>query len=99
MQSLVSRAAYVEVSVTNSPPKGRRIAPRAKAQAELQALLDEIPQWPDDVLVHMHRRYAESRLFRVHHAADGELTERARSLLDATHAEMALRGLTMKDDE
>lgn len=99
MQSLASRAAYVEVSVIKSPSDGRRIAPRAEAQAELKALLDEIPQWPDDVLVHMHRRYGESRLFRVHHAADGELTERARTLLNATHTEMMLRGLTMEDGE
>lgn len=99
MQSLASRAAYVEVSVTKSPPDGRRIAPRAEAEAELRALLDEIPQWPDDMLVHMHRRYGESRLFRVHHAPDGALTERARTLLNATRTEMMLRGLTIRDDE
>jgi hypothetical protein len=93
MRSLAARAAYVEVSVTNIPPDGRRISPRPQAQAELQALLDEIPLWSDDILLHMHRRFAESRLFRVHHAADGPLTDRARILLHATRAEIILRGL------
>ncbi|WP_157970149.1 hypothetical protein [Pelagibacterium sediminicola] len=85
--------------MTKSPPHGRRIAPRAEAEAELRALLDEIPQWPDDMLMHMHRRYGESRLFRVHHAPDGVLTERARTLLNATRSEMMLRGLTLSGGE
>lgn len=93
MRSLAAHAAYVEVSVTNIPPDGRLVPPRPAAQAELQALLDEIPQWPDDMLLHMHKRFAESRLFRVHHAADGPLTDRARILLHATKAEIILRGL------
>lgn len=93
MRSLAAHAAYVEVSVTNIPPNGRRVRPRPEAQAELEALLDEIPNWSDDMLVHMHKRFGESRLFRVRHAPDGPLTSRARILLNATRAEMILRGL------
>jgi hypothetical protein len=99
MRSLATRAAYVEVSVINTPSNGRHIRPRASAQAELEALLGEIPQWSDEVLLHMHRRFGESRLFRVHHAPDGQLTDRTRILLHATRAEMILRGLGDEADE
>ncbi|WP_196257932.1 hypothetical protein [Pelagibacterium limicola] len=85
--------------MVNPPSGGRHVRPRPQAQAELQALLDEIPQWDDEMLLHMHKRYSESRLFRVHHAADGELTERAKLLLDATGAELAVRGLFAADAE
>ncbi len=99
MRSLAARAAYVEVSVINTPPNGRLVRPRAEAQSELQSLLDEIPHWSDDMLVHMHKRFGESRLFRVHHAPDGELTERARILLQAARAEMLVRGLRVEDEQ
>lgn len=65
----------------------------SRAEAELQALLTEIPTWDDALLVHMHKRYGASRLFRVHHAPDGPLTPRAQTLLAAVEAEMHRRGL------
>lgn len=73
------------------------VPPRARAETELQALLAEIPTWDDAMLAHMHRRYGESRLFRVHHAPDGPLTERAQALRAAVEAEMAQRGLPLPE--
>jgi len=93
-------AAYVEVSVTKTPPRAPLVAPRPTAEAELRALLDEIPSWPDAMLTHMHERFGASRLFRVHHDPDGPLTGHARILRAAAREEMARRGLpTPSEDE
>lgn len=86
-------SALVEVSVTSSPPERPRVAPRLNAEAELLSLLEEIPTWSDAMLVHMHKRFVSSRLFRVHHAPNGPLTRQAERLRDATIAEMGVRGL------
>lgn len=86
-------AAFVEVPVTIMPPERPRVAPRLKAESELRSLLEEIPGWPDAMLVHMHKRFSTSRLFRVHHDPAGPLTARAEALRDAALAEMERRGL------
>lgn len=96
---MASCAAYVEVSVTNTPPRPSRVAPRSSAQSELQALLDEIPTWPDAMLTHMYTRFGSSRLFRLHHDADGPLTERAQQLRFAALCELERRGLEIPSDE
>ncbi|WP_147276054.1 hypothetical protein [Pelagibacterium lacus] len=80
--------------MTTRPPEPPRIAPRSKSESEMRALLDEIPSWPDAMLLHMHKRFATSRLFRVHHDPHGPLTERAVLLRDAAGTEIALRGLS-----
>ena len=70
------------------------------AESELQALLDEIPTWPDAMLVHMHERFGTSRLFRVHHDPEGPLTASAEKLRAAAREEMERRGLpTPSEDE
>ncbi|AEQ52187.1 hypothetical protein KKY_2178 [Pelagibacterium halotolerans B2] len=76
------------------------MAPRSSAESELSALLDEIPSWPDAMLVHMHKRFGTSRLFRVHHDPDGPLTQRALTLRAAAFEEMSRRGLeALAEDE
>lgn len=90
---MTAYAAYVEVPVNKTPPRHPLVAPRLNADSELLALLEEIPSWPDAMLVHMHKRFSTSRLFRVRHEPDGPLTERAAALRDAAFAEMERRGL------
>lgn len=98
--AITAYAAYVEVSVTKTPPRHPLVAPRSSAETELLALLDEIPSWPDAMLVHMHKRFGTSRLFRVHHDPEGPLTERALTLRAAALDEMGRRGLeALADDE
>jgi hypothetical protein len=76
------------------------VAPRPSAETELLALLDEIAGWPDVMLVHMHKRFGTSRLFRVHHDPDGPLTEHAMTLRAAALEEMTRRGLeALAEDE
>ena len=96
---MASCAAYVEVSVTNTPPRPSRVAPRSSAESELQALLDEIPTWPDAMLAHMYTRFGSSRLFRLHHDAEGPLTERAQQLRFAALCELERRGLEIPSDK
>ncbi|SDG50075.1 hypothetical protein SAMN04487974_103230 [Pelagibacterium luteolum] len=96
--SMSASAAFLEVSVTSSPPERPRVAPRLNAEAELLHLLEEIPTWPDAMLVHMHKRFVSSRLFRVHHDPNGPLTKRAERLRDAALAEMRVRGLQAPPD-
>ena len=90
---MTAYAAYVEVSVKKTPPRHPLVAPRSSAETELLALLDEIPGWPDAMLVHRHKRFGTSRLFRVHHDPDGPLTEHAMTLRAAARDEMSRRGL------
>lgn len=92
-------AAYVEVSVTKTPPRGPLVAPRSTAESELRALLDEIPTWPDAMLVHMYRRFGSSRLFRIHHDPNGPLTDSARKLRAAALEEMERRGLPIPSED
>ncbi len=97
---MTAYAAYVEVSVTKTPIRHPLVAPRASAETELSALLDEIPGWPDAMLVHMHKRFGTSRLFRVHHDPDGPLTASALTLRAAALEEMDRRGLeALAEDE
>lgn len=42
----------------------------------------------------MHRRFSTSRLFRLRHDPDGEMTLTARRLLIAAEEEIIRRGLT-----
>ncbi|MCD7060302.1 hypothetical protein [Pelagibacterium xiamenense] len=63
----------------------------------MASLLAEIPTWDDHLLTHMYKRFATSRLFRIHHEADGELTDRAQTLLARAGAELAERGLPIPD--
>lgn len=86
--------AVLDGPVTTMPPERPRVAPRLDAEAELKSLLDEIPAWPDSMLIHMHKRFTTSRLFRVHHEPGGPLTGRAEILRDATRSEMDRRGLS-----
>jgi len=74
----------------SQPP---RIPRRAAAAAEIDALLAEIPTWDDHLLLHMHRRYLTSRLFRVRYDPQGELTPAARRLLITVEEEIARRAL------
>lgn len=96
---MTAGTAYVDISVTKPPIRHPLVAPRSSADGELKALLDEIPTWSDTMLVHMHKRFGTSRLFRVHHAPDGELTERAKTLRAAALEEMDRRGLAPLADE
>lgn len=90
---MTAGTAYVDISVTKPPLRHPLVAPRSSADDELKALLVEIPTWPDTMLVHMHKRFGTSRLFRVRHDPAGELTERAKTLRDAAFAEMERRGI------
>ncbi len=92
-------ATYVDLPVTNMPPERPRVPPRTNADSELRALLEEIPTWPDAMLIHMHERFGTSRLFRVRHDPAGELTERAKQLRDAAYHEMTVRGLASQEQE
>lgn len=65
-----------------------------QSQVELEALLAEIPTWDNHILLHMNSRFRDSKLFRVFHQPDAELTPRAKILLEATLAEMKKRDLS-----
>lgn len=91
-------AVFVEVSESFMPPNTPLVPPRRGADLELDALLTEIPSWDDHTLLHMHRRYGESRLFRVHHQPESPLTERAQRLLAAVDTELERRGLSVEPD-
>lgn len=91
--SATAQSAAVEAEVKLDTPQRPKIAPRGKADAELAALLAEIPTWPDSMLVHMHKRFATSRLFRRRHDPRGPLTDRALVLRHAALAEIQRRGL------
>lgn len=81
---------------TNPPvpvSQSLRIPRRAAATAEIDALLAEIPTWDDRLLLHMHRRYLTSRLFRVRYNPEAELTPAARRLLITVEEEIARRNL------
>jgi len=92
-------AAHVEVSVTKTPPRRPLVAARSSAESELYALLEEISTWEDAMLLHMHKRFSTSRLFRVRYMPDGPLTERAIMLRNAAQAEIEVRGLNPPSDE
>ncbi|WP_127145274.1 hypothetical protein [Pelagibacterium montanilacus] len=70
-----------------------------RADRELVELLAEIPKWDNKRLTYMHRRFTESRLFRVHHNPEGPLTPRAQKLLNAARFEMEVRGLLTRHPE
>jgi hypothetical protein len=95
---MTAGAAYLEVSVTKPPLLRPLVTPRASAEGELKSLLDEIPTWSDTMLVHMHKRFATSRLFRVHHDPQGALTARAVTLRAAVGDELSRRGLPLYAD-
>ncbi|WP_404402744.1 hypothetical protein [Pelagibacterium halotolerans] len=63
----------------------------------MASLLAEIPTWDDHMLAHMYMRFATSRLFRVYHKPDGDLTDCARTLLARAGAELAERGLPIPE--
>ena len=95
---MTASVAYLEVSVTKPPLRHPLVTPRSSAEDELKSLLDEIPTWSDTMLVHMHKRFATSRLFRVHHDPNGALTDRAVTLRAAVGDELARRGLPLSAD-
>lgn len=76
-----------------------KIAARPGAEHEMTALLAEIPTWDDALLAYMYRRFATSRLFRVHHRPDGALTARAQQLLARAEAELEARGLPVPETD
>lgn len=90
-------AVFVEVSESFMPPDIPLVPPRRGADTEFEALLAEIPSWDDHTLLHMYRRFGESRLFRMHHLPENPLTERTQRLLAAAQAEILARGLQGPD--
>ena len=81
------------------PPNRSLVAPRAQAESELRALLDEIPTWSDAMLLHMHHRFGTGRLFRVRHGTEEVLTEGAKRLRMAARDEIDRRGLALFSDD
>lgn len=66
----------------------------SQSQVELEGLLAEIPTWDNHVLLHMNSRFRDSKLFKVLHQPDADLTPRAKILLEATLTEMNKRELS-----
>lgn len=97
--AMTAGTAYVDISVTKPPLRHPLVAPRSSAEDELKALLEEISTWSDTMLVHMHKRFGTSRLFRVHHDPEGELTDRAMALRAEALAEMERRGIAPLDED
>ena len=75
-----------------------RVPKRAEADVEARKLLAEIPDWDDRLLLYMHRRFRTSRLFRLHHRPEGEMTPMAAQLLATADAEIARRNLAALPD-
>lgn len=49
-------------------------------------------------MLHMYRRYGESRLFRIHHDPEKEMTARAQRLRAAVRACLEDRGIAVPED-
>lgn len=80
--------------MSSKPPL---VPERAAAEAELRALVAEMPSWEDDMLLYMYARFGTSRLFRVRHDLGNEMTPRAQALRQAAAEEIARRGLALPE--
>ncbi len=92
-------AAVAEVRLPPMASKMSTINPRAAARSELDTLLSEISGWDNTILIHMYKRFATSRLFRVRHDMSAPMTEHAICLREAAKAEIQRRGLALPDEQ